>query len=386
MIAMATTGPTGSTWAGRRVLVTGHTGFKGGWLVLWLERMGARVSGFALPAPTGPSLFGQARIGDGIEHHIGDVRDEQAVFSVIEAMRPEIVFHLAAQPLVRYSYANPVETYATNVMGTVHVLDACRKVDSVRAVVCVTTDKCYENREWVWPYREDDPMGGHDPYSSSKGAAELVIASWRRSYPDGPLLASVRAGNVIGGGDWAEDRLIPDILRALIAGERPSIRNPASVRPWQHVLEALSGYLMVGERLLASDRAAATAFNFGPSEDDARPVGWIVECMLERWGGQIGWDRPNAPQPHEAVLLRLDSSKARAQLGWRPRLDLNQSLTMIVDWYRLVASGADARVMTLAQIDDYASRAAEPNIHRAAGAASNEVAALGAAVRKEQAA
>ena len=353
-----------AAWKGRRVLVTGHTGFKGGWLSLWLQRMGAEVTGLSLPAPTEPSLFDQARLAEIVDHHIGDVRDERVVLDAIAAARPEIAFHLAAQPLVRYSYDNPVETYATNVMGTVHVLEACRKIDSVKAVVCVTTDKCYENRECIWPYREEDPMGGHDPYSSSKGAAELAIASYRRSYANGPKIASVRAGNVIGGGDWAGDRLIPDILRALIAGERPSIRNPASVRPWQHVLEALSGYLTVGERLLAGDESAATAWNFGPSEDDSRPVGWIVERMLEAWGGELGWDRPNAPQPHEAVLLRLDSSKARGLLGWRPRLDLNQSLTMIVDWYRLVASGADARVMTLAQIDDYAARHAEQDTAR----------------------
>ena len=373
-----------AAWKGRRVLVTGHTGFKGGWLSLWLHRMGAHVTGLSLPAPTEPSLFEQACLDEIVDHHIGDVRDERVVRDAIAAARPEIVFHLAAQPLVRYSYDSPVETYATNVMGTVHVLEACRKADSVKAVVCVTTDKCYENREWIWPYREEDPMGGHDPYSSSKGAAELVIASYRRSYPHGPKIASVRAGNVIGGGDWAGDRLIPDILRALMAGERPMIRNPASVRPWQHVLEALSGYLTVGERLLAGDDRAATAWNFGPSEDDAQPVGWIVERMLERWGGDIGWDQPNAPQPHEAVLLRLDSSKARGLLGWKPRLDLNQSLTMIVDWYRLVASGADARVMTLAQIDEYAARPAEQNTARpTAGIAIN---AAQSAAGKEQAA
>ena len=346
-------------WNGRRVFVTGHTGFKGGWLCLWLNRIGARVTGLSLPAPTEPSLFEQTRLAEIVDHHIGDIRDEHVVLDAIATARPEIVFHLAAQPLVRYSYDNPVETYATNVMGTVHVLEACRKVDSVKAAICVTTDKCYENREWIWPYREEDPMGGHDPYSSSKGAAELAIASYRRSYPGGLRIASVRAGNVIGGGDWAGDRLIPDILRALIAGERPMIRNPASVRPWQHVLEALSGYILVAERLLAGDDTAATAWNFGPSEDDTQAVGWIVEQMLDAWGGGAGgdrgWDQPNAPQPHEAVLLRLDSSKARASLGWRPRLDLNQTLTMIVDWHRLVASGADARVMTLAQIDNYAA-------------------------------
>ncbi|HKX77852.1 MAG TPA: CDP-glucose 4,6-dehydratase [Novosphingobium sp.] len=347
-----------NTWKGRRVLVTGHTGFKGGWLSLWLHRLGADVTGMSLPAPTQPSFFEQTHLGDVLHHVEGDVRDMQTVSTVIEAARPEIVFHLAAQPLVRYSYDNPVETYATNVMGTVHVLEACRKIDSVRAVVCVTTDKCYENREWVWPYRENDPMGGYDPYSSSKGAAELAIAAYRRSYPGGPKIASARAGNVIGGGDWAEDRLIPDIIRALIAGERPQIRNPASIRPWQHVLEALSGYLAIGARLLEGRDEAAAAWNFGPSDDDTRPVSWIVDRMLAAWGAASGWEQPTAPQPHEAVLLRLDSSKARSELGWKPRLNLNEALTKIVDWHKDVARGSDAREISLRQIDDYMARGA----------------------------
>lgn len=346
------------TWKGRRVLVTGHTGFKGGWLSLWLHRLGADITGLSLPAPTQPSFFEQTRLGDIVHHVEGDVRDMQTVFSAIETTRPEIVFHLAAQPLVRYSYDNPVETYATNVMGTVHVLEACRTIDSVRAIVCVTTDKCYENREWVWPYRENDPMGGYDPYSSSKGAAELAIAAYRRSYPDNALIASARAGNVIGGGDWAEDRLIPDIIRALITGDRPQIRNPASIRPWQHVLEALSGYLAIGARLLKGHDDAATAWNFGPSDDDTRPVSWIAERMLSAWGSASGWEQPTAPQPHEAVLLRLDSSKARSELGWTPRLDLNEALTRIVDWHMDVARGGDAREISLQQIDDYMARGA----------------------------
>jgi CDP-glucose 4,6-dehydratase len=345
-------------WKGRRVLVTGHTGFKGGWLCLWLHRMGAHVAGLSLSAPTDPSFFEQTRLADLVEHNEGDVRDMQVVVNAIAAARPEIVFHLAAQPLVRYSYDNPVETYATNVMGTVHVLEACRAIDSVRALICVTSDKCYENREWVWPYRENDSMGGHDPYSSSKGAAELAIAAWRLSYPGGPGIASVRAGNVIGGGDWAEDRLVPDIVRALVADVPVRVRNPASIRPWQHVLEALSGYLSVGERMLEGSQDAATAWNFGPSEEDARPVSWIVDQMLAGWGYAGGWERPDAAGPHEAVLLKLDSSKARSKLGWKPTLRLNETLTTIVDWHKHVASGGDAREISLRQIDEFALRGA----------------------------
>jgi CDP-glucose 4,6-dehydratase len=341
------------SWAGRRVLVTGHTGFKGGWLALWLHQLGAEVTGFALPAPTGPSFFEQTRLAELVRHVEGDVRDLEAVERVVLDCRPEVVFHLAAQPLVRYSYAHPVETYATNVMGTVHLLEACRHVDSVQAVVCVTTDKCYENREWVWPYRESDPMGGHDPYSSSKGAAELAIAAYRRSYfEQGARIASVRAGNVIGGGDWAEDRLVPDIIRAMLAGSTPQIRSPNSIRPWQHVLEALSGYLLIAQRLLEGCDGLATAWNFGPSEEDTQPVGWIVERMLSQWGGGA-WIQPEGPQPHEAVLLKLDCSKSRSELGWRPRLRLEEALAKTVEWHASVAEGANAREISLRQLDEY---------------------------------
>ena len=342
-----------SLWDGRRVMVTGHTGFKGGWLALWLHELGADVTGFALPPSTNPSFFEQVRLAGLVTHVEGDVRDLAAFERAIADARPEIVFHLAAQPLVRYGYANPVETYATNVMGTVHLLDACRRVDSVRAMVCVTSDKCYENREWVWPYRETDPMGGHDPYSSSKGAAELAIASYRRSYfADGPLVASGRAGNVIGGGDWAEDRLVPDIVRALLAGEAPQIRAPESVRPWQHVLDALSGYLLVGERLLDAEHAAATAWNFGPTDDDTRTVAWIADELLRVWGAE-GWDAPDGPQPHEAKLLKLDCSKARSELGWHPRMRLGDALASITEWHKSVADGADPREVSLRQLQDY---------------------------------
>ena len=341
-------------WSGRRVLVTGHTGFKGGWLSLWLHRLGAHVTGLALDPPTDPSFFEQTRLSELLRHEIVDVRDQEATEALIADVRPEIVFHLAAQPLVRYSYDHPVETYATNVMGTVNALEACRTTVSVKAVVCITTDKCYENLETMRPYRESDPMGGYDPYSSSKGAAELVISAWRRSYPGGTLLSSVRAGNVIGGGDWALDRLVPDIVRAMLRGEPVQVRNPGSIRPWQHVLEALGGYLMIAERLLDGDDRVATAFNFGPADDDTKPVSWVVERMLERWGGGE-WVRPDRAQPHEATLLRLDCSKARAELGWRPRFRLQDALDKVVEWHKSVTGGGDARAISLAQIDDYQS-------------------------------
>lgn len=346
----------GTDWRGRRVLVTGHTGFKGAWLALWLADLGAEVTGYALPAPTDPSLFERAGVADMVRHVEGDVRDMDALDAAVRDARPEVVFHLAAQPLVRLSYHEPVETYATNVMGTVHLLEACRRSDAVRAVVAVTSDKCYANREWVWPYREDDPMGGHDPYSSSKGAAELVVAGYRRSFfgegghPAG--VASVRAGNVIGGGDWAFDRLIPDIVRALEAGGSPIIRAPGSVRPWQHVLEALGGYFTIAERLLAGDRQAASSWNFGPADEDARPVSWIADRMTALWGGK-GWTRGDEPDLHEAKLLRLDCSKARSLLGWRPVLGLDTALELIVDWHRVVGRGDPTRDLTLDQIRDY---------------------------------
>ncbi|WP_374146801.1 CDP-glucose 4,6-dehydratase [Sphingomonas sp. 28-63-12] len=345
---------TDQPWRGKRVFLTGHTGFKGSWLALWLADLGAEVTGYSLPAPTEPSLFDQAQVAGVLERDIrGDVRDLESLRAAIVAARPEMVFHLAAQPLVRYSYVEPVETYATNVMGTVHLLEACRSVDSVKAIVCITSDKCYENREWVWPYRENDPMGGYDPYSSSKGAAELVINAYRQSFfGQGAAIASVRAGNVIGGGDWAADRLVPDIVRALDAGDRPMIRSPGSVRPWQHVLEALGGYLMIADRLLAGDRTAATGWNFGPADDDTRPVSWIVERMLDEWGA-VGWDRPDGEQPHEAKLLTLDCSKARRELGWRPAMGLGQALSKVVEWHQSVAKGMSARDVTLGQLREY---------------------------------
>jgi CDP-glucose 4,6-dehydratase len=341
-------------WAGRKVFLTGHTGFKGSWLALWLTEMGAQVTGFAL-ATQQPALFEQARIGDLVTHVEGDIRDLAAVERAMQACDPDVVFHLAAQPLVRASYAAPVETFATNVQGTVHVLDACRRVAGLKAIVCVTSDKCYDNREWTWPYRESDPLGGYDPYSASKGAAEIAIGAYRASYFNGagtPLLASVRAGNVIGGGDWAEDRLIPDIVRAIVADIPVSIRSPQAVRPWQHVLEALRGYLMIAERLASGDASAATAWNFGPSADDTQSVGWIVERIIENWGdGEFVLE--DSTQPHEANLLMLDCSKARSALGWRPALTLPMALERVVSWHRAVQGGTDARAITREQLNEY---------------------------------
>jgi len=346
-------------WQGRRVLVTGHTGFKGGWLALWLSAMGARVTGLALEPPSVPSLFDVARIDGVVDHVIGDIRDADVVHDLMRRVRPEVIFHLAAQPLVRLSYDQPVETYATNVMGTVNVLEAARRAGCVRAIVSVTSDKCYANREWDWPYRESDPLGGHDPYSSSKACAELVTAAYRASYfaSDGPLVASVRAGNVIGGGDWASDRLVPDLVRAFEAGVAPLIRAPDAVRPWQHVLEALGGYLMIAERLLAGERRFADAWNFGPGDADAQPVRWIVDRMRQAWAGGAAAVLDSGPRPHEAGLLRLDSSRARNALGWRPALTLGETIDWIVAWHKAVGAGEDARAVTREQIVHYATRA-----------------------------
>ncbi len=344
----------GGFWQGRRVLLTGHTGFKGAWLSLWLQSLGASVTGFSLDVPTNPSLYELARVGEGMSTIQGDIRDHDAIATALGEAEPEVVIHMAAQSLVRRSFAEPQETYATNVMGTVNLLDAVRtRGPGVRVVVNVTSDKCYENREWEWGYRENEPMGGHDPYSSSKGCAELVAAAFRRSFfadPDGTRLASARAGNVIGGGDWGEDRLVPDIMRAALAGERARIRNPNSIRPWQHVLSPLSGYLVLAQRLWES-AALEPGINFGPAEQDARPVGWIVERLAELWPGGVGWEVDDGPHPHEARYLKLDSSLARAHLGWRPLVDLPTTLQSIVDWYRALAGEQDMRAVTLGQIE-----------------------------------
>ena len=347
-------------WRGRRVFLTGHTGFKGGWLSLWLQRLGADLTGYALAPPTMPSLFEVARVGAGMRSIIADIRDGEALAAAMRAAKPEIVIHMAAQPLVRYSYQAPIETYATNVMGTVHLLEAVRQTDSVRAVVNVTSDKCYENREWVWGYRENEPMGGHDPYSNSKGCAELVTAAYRNSYfnparhgEHGVALASARAGNVIGGGDWAEDRLIPDILRAIAAGEPAHIRSPHAIRPWQHVLEPLSGYLLLARRLIEDGPAHAEAWNFGPAEADARPVQWLVERLVNAWSEGASWELDARPELHEAHYLKLDCAKARSRLGWQPEWDIDHALATTVAWHRAFQRNENMHAACVRQIDDY---------------------------------
>lgn len=352
-----------NVWQGRRVFLTGHTGFKGSWLALWLHQLGAEVTGYSLAPPTHPSLFKLARIDQLLTHIEGDVRDYDHLHRAVRDARPEVILHLAAQPLVRLSYEQPIETYATNVLGTAHLLEAARAVGGVDAFVCITTDKCYENREWVWPYRESDPLGGHDPYSSSKACAEIVVAAYRHSFfpadrltKGGMAIASVRAGNVIGGGDWAFDRLIPDLVRAFEAGESPVIRSPNAVRPWQHVLEALNGYLMIAENLLADRAEFAEAWNFGPPESDTQPVSWIVERLRAAWG-HANPPKPFTGQtPHEATLLKLDTSKARSILGWRPALNLSDAVEWIVDWHKRLGAGEDARAITMEQIEAYRAR------------------------------
>ena len=343
-------------WRGKRVLLTGHTGFKGSWLSLWLQSMGAEVQGLALEPPTTPDLFTEARVGEGMASTIGDIRDYETVRAAMESFRPEIVIHMAAQPLVRLSYSEPVATYATNVMGTVHVLEAARHAGSVRAIVNVTTDKCYENKEWVWGYREDEPMGGHDPYSNSKGCSELVTSAYRRSFcqPKGIALASARAGNVIGGGDWAVDRLVPDILRAFEKDRPVTIRNPHATRPWQHVLEPLSGYLLLAQNLYGeSGHHYAEGWNFGPHDEDARPVQWIVEHMVDAWGNGASWQQDGGEHPHEANYLKLDISKAKARLGWTPNWSLATALEKITAWHRAWLAGQDVQQLCQQQIAEY---------------------------------
>jgi CDP-glucose 4,6-dehydratase len=347
-------------WEGKRVFLTGHTGFKGSWLVLWLNALGAKVTGYALEPPTDPSLFELCHLDELVNSRIADVRDGETLCRTMADANPEIVIHMAAQPLVRDSYKIPVETYAINVMGTVNLLESVRNCKSVRAVVNVTTDKCYENREWVWGYRENEAMGGHDPYSNSKGCAELVTAAYRSSYfnptsyeDHGVALASARAGNVIGGGDWATDRLIPDCVRALLRGEKIAIRNPHAIRPWQHVLEPLSGYMFLAQKLYEEGARFATGWNFGPDDNDAKPVEWIVRRMCADWGEGASYEIDRGEHPHEAHYLKLDCSKAKAELGWHPRWNLDTAIDRSIEWARAYQQNRNLRDICLQQIEEY---------------------------------
>jgi CDP-glucose 4,6-dehydratase len=350
-------------WFGRRVLITGHTGFKGSWLSLWLQNLGAIVSGYSLQPPTNPSLFVEARVHEGITSIEGDIQDFERFSRVVKSERPDVIFHMAAQSLVRNSYLDPIGTYSTNVMGTIHLLEAIRRTPSVRAVVVVTTDKCYENKEWEWGYRESDRLGGHDPYSSSKACAELVANAYRASFFS-PLayeshklgLATARAGNVIGGGDWARGRLIPDIIAAFKRGEKVVIRNPASTRPWQHVLEPLRGYLMLAENLVKSGAEFSESWNFGPISSDSKPVKLIVEKMMVYWGDSSGWELDNSENPHEAGSLKLDISKVDNRLNWKPLLNLDEALKLNVDWSKSCQNGRDPKEVTLEQICNYQNK------------------------------
>jgi CDP-glucose 4,6-dehydratase len=349
-----------SIYKNRKVLITGHTGFKGSWLCLLLHKLGADVYGYALEPPTQPSLFQEAKIEQLITSEIGDIRDLDHLSRFIHQVRPEIVIHMAAQPLVRESYKIPVDTYAINVMGTVNLLEACRLTPGIKAIVNVTTDKCYENREWHWGYRENEAMGGYDPYSNSKGCSELVTSAYRNSYfnpakyaDHGVALASARAGNVIGGGDWAADRLIPDFIRSIVNGEIIKIRSPYAIRPWQHVLEPLTGYLTLAAKLFAEGSKFAEGWNFGPEDKDAKNVEWITSTLCKFWCDNAGYEIDTTPQPHEANYLKLDCSKAKAELGWHPKWDIETTLKSIVEWNKAYLNKEDIRKITEKQIDQY---------------------------------
>lgn len=343
-------------WSGRRVFLTGHTGFKGGWLSLLLRILGAKVYGLALPPTTPDGIFCTARVADDVRHTIGDIRDCAALTKAMRDADPEIVIHMAAQPLVRFSYAEPVETYATNVMGTVHLLEAVRSAPGVKAVLVVTSDKCYENVGWPWGYRETDHLGGHDPYSNSKGCAELVVSAYRRSFfqaAPGPAVGSGRAGNVIGGGDWAQDRLVPDAMRSFAARKPLVVRNPGAVRPWQHVLDPLLAYMVLAERLVCEGAAFAEAWNFGPAAASEVPVRTVVDGLVARWGEGASWKHDDqGDHPHEAGYLKLDCSKAHLRLGWRPLIPFDEALRLTVEWYGAFRAGSDMRQFSLAQIQE----------------------------------
>jgi len=349
-----------SFWKGRKVFVTGHTGFKGSWLLLWLESLGADVTGYALEPPTEPSLFEQAGVAKTVRSIVGDVRDYHRLQAAVLECRPSVVIHMAAQSVVRRGYADPIETYSTNVMGTVHVLESIRQIGGPCAVVNVTSDKCYANREWVWGYREDEPMGGRDPYSNSKGCAELVASSYRDSFfsPEalerhGVALACARAGNAVGGGDWTENQLIPDLMRSFLAGKSCAIRCPSARRPWQFVLEPLRGYLTLAEKLTEQPSRFGSAWNFGPSDTDVKPVGWIADELTRSWGKNASWIRDGSAHPREAHFLKLDISKARACLDWHPVIPLSQALKWIVEWYHAFQAGEDLKNITQLQIERY---------------------------------
>ncbi|TDV34721.1 CDP-glucose 4,6-dehydratase [Paraburkholderia caballeronis] len=354
-------------WQGKRVFLTGHTGFKGGWISLWLASMGAKVAGYALAPATQPNLFEVANVAAVLEEsHFADILDRERLTAAMVAFRPDVVIHMAAQALVRHSYDDPVETYATNVMGTVHVLDAIRQCRGVRAALMVTSDKCYQNNEWPWGYRENEPMGGYDPYSNSKGCAELVTAAYRQSFfpaaryaEHGVAVASGRAGNVIGGGDWSADRLVPDAIAAFQNDVSLKIRNPDAVRPWQHVLEPVSGYLVLAQALAEQGTPFNGGWNFGPEDDDARSVREVVESIIRNWGDGARWERDGAEQPHEAHFLKLDCSKAKQHLGWRPNWNLATAIGATVAWHRARTGGKDMQQVCLAQIQDYAEAAKE---------------------------
>lgn len=341
-------------WKGRRIFLTGHTGFKGSWLALWLHKMGAVVTGYSL-APERDSLFMKANVAQRMQSHEGDIRDQDKLQKCMGESGADLVIHMAAQALVRTSYADPVDTFSTNVMGTVHVLEAARQIAGIQAVLNVTTDKCYHNQEWVWGYRETEPLGGHDPYSASKACSELVTAAYRASFAGNKsqAIASARAGNVIGGGDYAKDRLVPDIVRAHIAGQAPVLRNPQAIRPWQHVLEPLSGYLTLSQSLIEHGTRDAQAWNFGPWIHDCRPVSWIAERVAKKLGGAKAWQKAQEVSPHEASTLKLDISHAVEHLGWAPQLDIGQAVDWTAEWYQATSQGADPRSLCESQIEQY---------------------------------
>jgi len=349
-----------SFWKGKQVFLTGHTGFKGGWLSLWLASMGSKVTGYALAPNSAPSFFEVVGVANLLkQNHIADIRDLASLKLAMEQANPDVVMHMAAQPLVRYSYENPLETFSTNVMGTVNVLEVARNIPSIKAIVVVTTDKCYENQEWVWGYRENEPLGGADPYSSSKACAELVTNAYRQSFFSGNVatssaaVASARAGNVIGGGDWSVDRLVPDALVAFEASKPLVLRNPLATRPWQHVLEPLSGYLVLAQALIANGKAYASAWNFGPGDEGNKTVEQVIDSLSQEWGGNSGWQQDPNAQPHEAHLLKLDCSKAHQQLGWTSKWKLNQSIEKIVQWHKAFKTNQDMKEASLKQINQY---------------------------------